>query len=231
MMGEDSFTVYVMKSIYDKEINNGLPLRSYEKEIQVGSALTERNICSLQDNTGENISSKNRQYCELTGLFWIWKHCDSDFIGISHYRRRFDISGDVLVRLDEMKADVIVTVPVINTVGIGLQYCLAHSDRDWEILREEIHKCSPEYDESFGRVERQIYFHAYNMFIMRRDILDKFCDWMFPILFACEERIGIKEDPYQNRYPGFLSERLLNVFLYKHKGEYGIYVANKLYLS
>ncbi len=230
-MGDVTITIYVVKSIYDKRIKNVLPLRSYEKEIQVGSDLTDRKICPLQDNTGDNISAKNRQYCELTGLYWIWKHCDSDYIGISHYRRRFDFSKDVVVQLKEMQADVIVTVPVINTFGVGTQYCITHSDRDWEILREEIHYRSPDYDESFNKVEGQIYFHAYNMFIMRKDILGKFCNWMFPILFACEERIGIKEDAYQNRFPGFLSERMLNVFLYKHKSEYSIYVADKKYLS
>lgn len=230
-MADDSLKIYVVKSIYDKAITNVLPIRAYEEEIQVGAALTDCKICALTDDIGENISAKNRQYCELTGLYWIWKNAAEDFVGISHYRRRFHIEEDALNGLYETGADIIVTVPVINTAGIGYQYGITHSAKDWEILREEIHKKSPENDESFSVVEKQIYFHAYNMFIMRRDILRKFCDWMFPILFACEERIGIKEEPYQNRYPGFLSERMLNVFLYKHKDEYSIYVADKMYLS
>ncbi len=230
-MSNDGLTVYVVKSIYDKKIENALPLRSYEKEIQVGAALTDQCICSLRDDTGDSISARNRQYCELTGLYWIWKNATEDYIGICHYRRRFNIEEEILRRLHKRGTDIIVTVPVINTAGIGYQYGLTHSDKDWEILREEIHIISPEYDESFNEVEKQIYFHAYNMFIMRRDILAKFCGWMFPILFACEKRIGVKEDSYQNRYPGFLSERMLNVFLYKHKDDYGIYVADKMYLS
>lgn len=230
-MIDDLLTVYVVKSVYDKKIENVLPPRTYEKEIQVGAALSDKRICPLSDDTGDNISCKNRQFCELTGLYWIWKHSNNDYIGISHYRRRFDISVDAVKCLFEQNAGVIVTVPVINTAGIGAQYGITHSTHDWEILREEIHQISPEYDDGFRKVENQIYFHAYNMFIMRKDILRRFCDWMFPILFACEERIGIKEDPYQNRYPGFMSERMLNVFLYEHKDEYGIYVANKLYLG
>ncbi len=230
-MGKKSISIYVVKSLYDKKIENDLPLRSYEKEIQVGAALTKKRICDLWDDDGENISERNRQYCELTALYWLWKHADEDYIGISHYRRRFDISDEVISGLEELNADIVVTVPVINTSGIGYQYCKTHSKTDWEILRDEVHISSPEYDESFEFVEKKIYFHAYNMFIMRRDILRDFCSWMFPIVFACEKRIGTKEDTYQNRYPGFLSERLLNVFLYEHRNKYNIYVANKRYLS
>ena len=230
-MGKNGTTVYVAKSIYDKKITDDLPLRSYEKDIQVGAALTETKICALRDDAGENISDKNRQYCELTALYWLWKHSDDDFVGISHYRRRFDISDEVMDGLEKSNVDIVVTVPVMNTSGVGSQYCVTHSKTDWEILRDEVHKLSPEYDESFAFVEKQIYFHAYNMFIMRRDILKEFCSWMFPILFACENRIGEKSDTYQNRYPGFLSERLLNVFLYKHKDRFNIFIANKRYLS
>ena len=230
-MANDSSIVYVVKSVYDKEIKNEIPLRSYEMEIQVGAALTDRRICELCDDTGENISKKNRQYCELTALYWIWKHSYEDYVGISHYRRRFDISAEEVNRIHEYNSDIIVTVPVINVSGIGYQYGQTHSKEDWEVLKDEVHKFSPEYDMSFEFVEKQIYFHAYNMFIMRKEILNKFCSWMFPILFACEEKIGSKEDNYQNRYPGFLAERLLNVFLYEHRHEYNIYVANKNYLS
>ena len=223
--------VYVVRSIYDKPVAREMALRLYEKNIQVGAALTDTRICDLSDEKGDNISNLNRQYCELTALYWIWKHCTEDYIGISHYRRRFDIDNSNIENISACKADIIVTVPVINTAGVGQQYCITHSEADWNIVREEVHKHSPEYDRSLEIVEKQIYFHAYNMFIMRREIMNEFCDWLFPILFSCTERIGVKADSYQNRYPGFISERLLNVFLYQNREKYNIFIANKKYLT
>jgi hypothetical protein len=45
------------------------------------------------DDTGINISGRNRNYCELTGIYWAWKNYnkigDPDFIGFMQYRRHF----------------------------------------------------------------------------------------------------------------------------------------------
>jgi hypothetical protein len=45
----------------------------------------------LQDNTLDNIASKNDNYCELTACYWLWKNwSDSEYIGLCHYRRYFN---------------------------------------------------------------------------------------------------------------------------------------------
>ncbi len=62
---------------------------SVYKPLHVGKALSKKDLGFDGDNTGENISGKNRYYSELTGLYWIWKNTQSEFVGLSHYRRFF----------------------------------------------------------------------------------------------------------------------------------------------
>lgn len=227
----DLLKVYVVKSIYDKRISEKRIMGKFEQEIQVGAALTDKSICNIKDDAGENISAYNKKYCELTALYWLWKHETSDYVGLSHYRRRFDMSPGEVSCIRDLAIDVVLTIPVIVTRGIRNQYALDHGDDDWDIMLDELHRLHPEYDESISYVQEQQYFFAYNMFIMRRTVLDGYCKWLFPILFACVERIGEKDDGYQNRYAGFLAERLLNVYLYHNREKLKIAVAKRHYLE
>ncbi len=65
-----------------------LPEGDIFRPIQVGAALAERRLPGmLHDDEGENISAKNRSYCELTAQYWAWKNADADYYGFFHYRR------------------------------------------------------------------------------------------------------------------------------------------------
>ena len=46
----------------------------------------------IQDNSGDNISAKNKMYCELTAQYWAWKNLDADYYGFFHYRRYLNFS-------------------------------------------------------------------------------------------------------------------------------------------
>lgn len=210
-------SIYVVHSIYDRELSEVAVDKKYEIPIQVGAALTNRHLFTTLDSSGEdNISSKNRQYCELTGIYWAWKNDRSDYVGFSHYRRKFELTEEQMDCFIKAGVDVVVTCPIVNFETVRSQYGKDHVIDDWDTLIDVIRKMTPEYYESALKIQDGIYYYAYNMFIMRRDIFDKYCSFIFPLLAECERRIGERDDVYQNRYVGFLAERLLSVFLTKH---------------
>ena len=56
----------------------------------LGGAACKENGGNIQgDHEGENISSLNDVYCELTTQYWAWKNVDCDYYGFCHYRRFF----------------------------------------------------------------------------------------------------------------------------------------------
>lgn len=222
--------IYVVHSASDAQLNEKGKIREYEIPIQAGAALTDEKAWPVRDNQGENISKKNRQYCELTALYWIWKNAMSEYTGLCHYRRRFEISDELMRRLPDSGIDVVVTVPVLNFPDVRQQYSADHAEKDWDIMLKAVDAICPDYNEAADSVQKGNYYYAYNMFIARREVLDQYCKWLFPILQFCEDRIGQKNDLYQNRYPGFLAERLLTIFL-EHNRQYKVAVARKHFIE
>lgn len=183
----------------------------------------------IGDNTGDNISSKNPNYCELTGLYWAWKNLESEYIGLCHYRRYFghrchsnDLESKykaIFHRTDYErllhKYDVIIPKKrnyYIETVRS--QYEHAHNKRDLDEVERIIAERYPEYSEAFTKVMNRPKLHILNMFAMKKKLFDEYCAWLFDILFELEKRIDISDyDTYQARVFGFLGERLFNVWL------------------
>lgn len=233
MEGRASAAVYVAKSIYDAPLKQPYKEQPYERLIQVGAALTERRLpdCMATDDKGDNISSRNRQFCELTALYWIWRNSGEDVAGLVHYRRHFILPPDWLDRMVENNVDVIVPVPLYVAPSLAGNYKERHDPQAWDAMMLYLkERDGREYGEAEAFFRQNLYCPC-NMFIMRREVLEGMCSWLFPILFTVAERIGEKADPYQNRYPGFLSERLVSFFLEKNRDRYKIVYADKNFLA
>ena len=224
--------IYTVKSVYDKPLQSEYSCPAYEKEIQVGAALTSQRLSPdiLTDCVGENISTKNRQYCELTALYWIWKNSREDVVGLSHYRRHFILPDNWQDIMYTNNIDVILPVPTLVCPSIGENYKERHDPSDWEYLMWYLGKNYPDDYNVVVQVFSGNLYSPCNMFIMRREILDDLCSWMFPIIDAVAEHGGVKEDTYMNRYPGFISERLMTLYFYKNRGRYRIVYADKSFI-
>ncbi len=184
------------------------------------------------DDTGSNISEKNPNFCELTGLYWAWKNLNADYIGLAHYRRHFavrvsdDKKASVLTKkqLEALLADNDIILPekrryYIETIYSHYSHTFDSSHLDK--TRDIIARIYPEYTDAFDRVMKSTYAHMFNMFIMKKEYFDRYCEWLFSILFELEKSIDVSEmTAFEARLFGRVSERLLDVWLITEKLSY-----------
>lgn len=94
-------------------------------------------------------------------------------------------------------------------------FCIGHRKSDWDLTKIIIIEKYPEYEESITKhLDEGILFHMGNMMICSKEKFDTYQTWIFSILFELETRIEIPKDQYQARVFGFISERLINLYVY-----------------
>ncbi len=175
------------------------------------------------DNTGDHISEKNSHFCELTGVYWIWKNTQDEYKGLVHYRRYFYKDGHRLTEAEIRdllgRYDVLLPRPEYLRESAYEEFAL-HSgyEKDLISLRQAVEKVDasvlPAYDTIMGGNR----LHLYNMMIASGEEFDAYCAWLFAVLFELEQHVDMTGyTPYQQRLYGFLSERLLNVWVL-HRG-------------
>lgn len=226
-----SVNIYTARCHVDKRLEEDISKYTWETPIQVGADLTTQRICEVCDNIGNNISYKNQQYCEVTALYWIWKHDTSEYIGLGHYRRHFEVDDKMLRKLSCSDIDVVFTIPIFDFPNVREVYRRDHVEKDWLVMMEAIQVLFPEYLASALELQEGNFYYAYNMFIMRRPILDGYCQWLFPILEYCEMHCEEKVETYHKRYIGFLAEHLMAVYFLHHEKDYKIVHAKKHFIE
>ena len=132
--------VYVVKSAVDSNLANSLELTPHEKYIQAGRALADGDLdsCDCFDNIGDNISSGNRQLCELTAMYWIWKNADQSIVGVEHYRRRFILPSGWQQVFSRSEADVILPVPLYVRPCLKDNYVSRHIGEIWDVMMRKL---------------------------------------------------------------------------------------------
>ena len=139
-------------------------------------------------------------------------------------------------RLAYSDIDVVLTIPIFDVPSVGEVYRRDHVEGDWLVMLEGIRELCPEYLAAAKELEAGRFYYAYNMFIMKREILERYCAWLFPLLSYCEERCrGNRREGqrnvYQERYIGFLAEHLMSAYFLFHEKEYKIVHARKHFIE
>ena len=217
-------TIYVVAHKKYNEMDSSL-----YKTIQVGPKKELIRPDVICDNTGDNIANKNPYYCELTALYWMWKNdSTSKYIGLCHYRRFFSkkmfskkrenfLTNDDIESILK-KNDIIIPKRRYMKNTVRNQYWMPNSEcafeKDYLLLEELIKEEYPEFYKEFIRFsEGKSIFYA-NMFVMRKDLMDEYCSWIFEVLKKMESRIDMTGySVQQQRVYGYLAERLFNVWV------------------
>lgn len=187
--------------------------------LQVGAAGREAIPGFARDDTGDSISTRNANWCELTGLYWAWKNLDASAVGLVHYRRHFKgahgiATGAELAALIDSHEAILPRRRNYFIETTYSQYAHAHHAQDMDAVRQIISERHPECLEAFDAAMKSTKGHRFNMFVMKGPLFHAYCEWLFDILFELERRLDISSySPYDARVFGFVGERLLDVWL------------------
>ncbi len=210
--------------------------------LQVGAALADTHFPGfLHDDTGDNISFKNRSYCELTGQYWAWKNVDADYYGFFHYRRYLypnkatkrayrieeNTSSKVLNKLRFSSLEFLIPqydliLPKSENMYVSVQkhYASApfHHGEDLELVKEILKDRHPDCEEAINAYLIGSCCYFGNIFIMKRELFQNYCNWLFSILEAFDYQADVSAYSVQERrVDGYLAERLLGIFCMYHR--------------
>lgn len=213
-----------------------MPQDSMYLPVQSGSALYP-NLGYQRDDEGENISNKNTAYNIMCVKYWAWKNLEADYIGITHYRRHFTISESKEKKIENVITEVQLK-KILKKVDIILSpkryypfftieshythtkggYIGIHK-RDLEVLREVIFELHPDYSFHLETVLKRNFYHSGSLFIMKRLLYNKYCEFIFSIGDELEKRLK-QERPDLTRYIASMTELLIDVWILKNNYDY-----------
>lgn len=224
--------IYMAKSHKDRTLKYSPLLPDYVYTLQVGADMADVRIADYFDNEGENISQKNSNYSELTGLYWLWKNKlnvfgipegnEKQYFGFAQYRRMLVFSEDDLLRLLDNDVDVVLPYPLPYEPSIHAHHERYLKDADWNALLTALRELHPEYADAFSAVLEQQYLYNYNVILAKKVVLKEYCEWLFPVLERAEELSVPKGCERADRYIGYMGETLETLYFIKNREKLNI---------
>lgn len=196
----------------------------------------------LKDNEGENISYKNDSYCELTGMYWIWKNRTDDAVGIVHYRRFF-AHVDYLVSFrgryislkknpyrictsdhlfEQLKdVDIVVKQSEYRKSTLEEIFVKLLGVDIWNNFRDTVYEMYPDYIDAFNATKNAHRHFNCNMCITSKQNYDRYCEFLFSIVDKMDENhMQLTGDRYHNRELGYFGEFILGMWITKNELTY-----------
>ena len=187
--------------------------------LHVGRA-NAKDLGFLGDDTGDSISSFNPYFSELTGMYWLWKNCHApDFIGICHYRR-YLLNEQGRIFTEPQLKRLLLEYDIVTTKLLTLPcpymkgFSENHSQKDLLTTGEVLTEKYPAYAKEFQQLVHGPHTYFGNMLITSKELFDRYCAWLFDILFEVGRRTDLSGyNDYEKRLFGFLSELLQTVWI------------------
>jgi hypothetical protein len=183
----------------------------------------------IGDDTGDNISKLNRQYGEMTAVYWAWKNPEKlgnpDYIGLYHFNKYFNLLDDESYKIhfkyssfddtlykdigqcDEKihkiikDIDIIGVIPWYNNIYVPCRY--SATEPLYNILENK----------TYAAVHKEMKPHRihvpFNMFIMKWSLFNEYCEYIFPLF-----KHMIDENKYKGREIAMIAEVLSGTFFY-----------------
>lgn len=173
----------------------------------------------IGDDIDDNISYKNGEYCELTAIYWAWKNLKNvDYVGLAHYRRYFETKfTDSNIETLFEKFDVVLAKPYLHDRYLEQKLAKEVLQEDEAILLSVIKRLYPDYEQDVINYLYDFVDYPFNMFVMRSNMFNSYCEFLFSVLFECEKKM--RKLPYTcaSRRFGYIAEFLLPVFCLHNK--------------
>lgn len=190
--------------------------------IQVGKNNTKIELPYISDDTLDNISEKNANYCELTAIYWLWKNYNlPKYVGLCHYRRFLTDNFKFINerKVNKIMKDYDVILPIehhTKSTVYNFYFKGAGKEKDLKILRDIISKKYNEYLQDYDDIMNSESTSYCNMGIFKKEDYISYCKWLFDVLFDVEKEVDLTGYNVQEaRIFGYMGEFLLDVWI-KH---------------
>lgn len=221
-------------TLYCNSFNGKKPLKSQcnQKVLMCGASKMPQNLKEqcinngyLLDDTADNISDLNYLLGDITGLYWVWKNTDDEFVGTNQYRRFYEESD--LYNIRNLQEDTLYVSHFAKfPVSIWHQYIYYHGEIGLKLLNRAIEVGNIPITMSMSNeMYTKFEMSTCNSFFAHRKIFNKLCSIFIEIILELyhgskylldfvQYNLHVERNPNDKRLLAFLGERILNIIYF-----------------